>query len=62
MQLSKSYASSADKRLLTTGDIAGILKISLNTVHNKEWQKRTDANDEDWEKNLRTGVRIWEMG
>ena len=28
------------KRLLTVEEIASILKISLNTVHNKTWQKR----------------------
>lgn len=27
-------------QLLTSDEIAGILKISLNTVHNREWQKR----------------------
>lgn len=28
-------------QLLTAEDIAAILKISLNTVHNREWQKRS---------------------
>lgn len=27
-------------RLLTSEEIAAILKISLNTVHSREWQKR----------------------
>lgn len=27
-------------RLLTSEEIAAILKISLNTVHSREWQRR----------------------
>lgn len=38
--MAKSHALAADKRLLTPEDIAAILKISLNTVHNKAWQRR----------------------
>ena len=29
-----------DARLLTTEEIATILKVSLNTVQNREWRKR----------------------
>ena len=30
-----------NKRLLTAEEIAHILKVALNTVHNRDWQKRT---------------------
>ena len=29
-----------DARLLTTEEVASILKVSLNTVQNREWRKR----------------------
>jgi len=32
--------SNGNEQLLTAEEIAAILKISLNTVHNHEWQKR----------------------
>lgn len=37
--MAASVPGTADQ-LLTSEEIAGILKISLNTVHNREWQKR----------------------
>lgn len=35
----KTQASSGEK-LLASDEIAGILKISLNTVHNSQWQRK----------------------
>jgi hypothetical protein len=35
-----AYVSGTGNRLLTAEEIAAILKISLNTVHSKDWQNR----------------------
>ena len=35
-----AYVTGTGNRLLTAEEIAAILKISLNTVHNRDWQKR----------------------
>ncbi len=32
-----------DRRLVSAEEIATILNISLNTVHNREWQKRNSC-------------------
>ncbi len=38
-----TYAPGAGNRLLTSEEIAALLRISLNTVHNRNWQKRNQC-------------------
>lgn len=51
-----------NRRILTVEEVAEILKIKRNTVHNKKWQERTGCSfDKVGKRNYIEEDKFWKL-